>query len=180
MVNTLAQILVLAIVILIVALAIYIACAHARGARVTAGAYSPAVRSKLEARVIREFEEILHAPLDQAHPQWLVENGVHMELDGYNERLRLAVEVQGPQHTRPLPTDSYAEYATRVARDERKKELCAHHGVTLIVIDYTIAASRYGLRNYILSRLYDSGHIKERPADYCPAVPPRAWYRGMP
>lgn len=111
--------------------------------------------SKLETYVGEIFTKITGKKFEQAHPKWLIYKGKHLELDGYNEELGLAFEVQGPQHTRfDYKYDKdYSEYYNRLLNDHAKRKLCLENGVHLIVIDYTV--TKHHVANYIKSRLYD-------------------------
>jgi hypothetical protein len=100
-------------------------------------------------------------------PDWLKNplTGRNMEIDHYNEELHLGIEYNGKQHyvyTPHFHKDGYSSYdkgivpGTRhfelqVFRDELKKSLCDRHGITLIIVPYTI--DRYHLVSYILSKL---------------------------
>jgi hypothetical protein len=136
-------------------------------------------RSKTEARIIAIFEEITGRKFDTAHPTWLrdPDSRAPLELDGYNEELGIAVEVQGPGHIKPMPGESYEKYQSRVARDEYKRAQCAAHKVALITIDYRIS-TRTGLRAYIESRLFDAGTVPDKPRDYIYPLDMTPWKRG--
>jgi hypothetical protein len=122
-----------------------------------------------------------------AHPQWLRDpkSGKALELDGYNEELGIAIEFQGPLHTKPENEDS-AKYEKRVARDAYKKEVCAQRGVHLIALDYRDKTGNLPL--YLRSRIYDFGRIdariaralpqlcNEKPAGYIAELPVRKPY----
>jgi len=115
-------------------------------------------RTKSEQRVIDVLEKVCDAKFPTAHPQWLsFESGGRrkvLELDGYNERLKLALEFSGPLHTKWYPTqEPYEKYFNRLINDQVKKKICVARGVDLIVVDMSLP--REHLRNYILSRLFD-------------------------
>jgi hypothetical protein len=135
-------------------------------------------RSKLEARVVKILEDITHAPFDQAHPSWLRDGtSAPLELDGYNSELKVALEVQGPGHIKPLPGESYEKYQKRVRRDQLKRELCVKHGIHLITIDYRISLANVGA--YLRSRLFDIGILSEKPpGGYIPLLDMVPWRRG--
>lgn len=164
------------ILVLIVVLAIIFALLAAY-ATLTKGTIHGGERSKLEARVVRILEDITHHSFDQAHPKWLHEPGRHtpLELDGYNEELKIALEVQGPGHIKPLPGETYEKYQKRVARDRLKRVLCAEHGVRLLTMDYRISLA--SVRAYLCSRLYDIGTINERPMNYIKELDMIPWQR---
>jgi len=79
------------------------------------------------------FEAIFGLPFPKIKPTWLRNlNGYLMELDGYCESTGVAFEHNGVQHYRE---DLFCrDLGKRIEDDARKKELCAEHGVKLIVI----------------------------------------------
>lgn len=134
-------------------------------------------RSKLEERVVKILEDITHESFHQAHPSWLKDaSGTILELDGYNPRLKVALEVQGPGHIKPLPGESYEKYRTRVARDLLKQKICAEHGVYLITTDYRISLTN--MSAYLRSRLFDANIIHERPPNYIKKLDMIPWELG--
>ena len=68
-------------------------------------------------------------------PAWL--DG--LELDGYNEDMKLAFEYQGFQHYGPVKKwdEKGDDFLQRQERDKKKKRLCDEHDVKLIIIPYT-------------------------------------------
>ena len=91
-------------------------------------------REWLEARFTRSFPRV--------RPDWL-RNPIfnkNLELDCFNEELRLAVEYNGRQHYTHVPyfhRDPDAFEYTKL-RDQLKQELCRQAGVHLIVVPYYI------------------------------------------
>lgn len=84
-------------------------------------------------------------------PSWLVNprTGRSLELDGYNEELRLAFEYNGEQHY-VYPNKFHRspdEFLDYKRRDLIKRLLCDQHGVYLLVIPYTVPV--VSLRSYI-------------------------------
>lgn len=125
-------------------------------------------RTRSEAAVVAVLEELTGAKFPTVNPDWLIYKGRTLELDGYNADLRLALEFSGPLHTKWFPNkESYAAYHERVMRDRAKLRICRKHGVTLIVVDSSLP--RTHIRAYLRSRLFDAGHIAERPGDYIAA-----------
>lgn len=111
-------------------------------------------RSKSEAYVIDILEKITNKKFPTAYPQWLKWDGVRLELDGYNEKLRLGLEFSGPLHTKWSPAlEPYEKYFERISRDYIKRQLAKASAVNLIVIDMSLP--RIHTKNYILSRLID-------------------------
>lgn len=122
-------------------------------------------RSKSEAEVVKYLEEITGQKFPTVQPKWLSWKGKRLELDGYNERVGIALEFSGPLHTVWTPSfEPYEKYFERVVRDVVKVRLCKKHGVRLIKVDASLPSRHW--RNYILSRLYDSGIIDTKPLEY--------------
>lgn len=125
---------------------------------------STAPRTKSEQLVIDIFEKHTGEKFPTVRPAWLVYNGKQLELDGYCEKLKLAVEFNGPYHTKWFPNkETKEEYIDRIKRDEAKINICKKNNVRLFVIDMRIG--RHHLNAYIKSRLYDVG-LGERPYNY--------------
>jgi hypothetical protein len=75
-------------------------------------------------------------------PSWLKNPKTNraMELDCYNEKLKLAVEYQGEQHYK-FPNifhKSKNDFDAQVYRDETKLDICDELGVYVITVPYTI------------------------------------------
>lgn len=76
-------------------------------------------------------------------PDWLrnPETGRAMELDLYNEKLKLAIEYHGEQHYRYIPffhKNSRKNFEAQVRRDNYKLDICDEHGVYVIVVPYNL------------------------------------------
>lgn len=99
--------------------------------------------------VDRMFEEdkVIH----HHRPDWL--DG--LELDIYVPGHRLAFEYQGEQHFHPVEVwgGKGALKATQL-RDEKKRELCAEAGITLVEIDYTEALTEDHVRKRMSEALH--------------------------
>lgn len=82
------------------------------------------------------FEQVFKATFPSVRVPWLKgQKGRLMELDGYNETLKIAFEHHGRQHyeiTRLSPDAKELNY--RQGLDKRKRELCAKRGVRLFEI----------------------------------------------
>lgn len=95
------------------------------------------------------------------YPEWLkwkvpgTDHVKQLEIDGYNELLGLAFEVQGPLHTKfdKKVDKTYANYYNRLCNDAAKKKLCEDYGIGFITVDYKIP--KHLLSDYIKSRIYD-------------------------
>lgn len=67
--------------------------------------------------------------------------GENLELDMYNERLRLAVEYNGKQHYEYIPflhNNSMDNFRTQQYRDLMTKDLCVKNNIHLIEVPYTV------------------------------------------
>lgn len=116
---------------------------------------SEAEQSRFEKYVRQIFEKITKEKFKCMYPSWLTWRGQQLELDGFNPELRIAFEVQGPQHTvfSNKYDELYESYWNRLQRDKAKVQLCEENGIDLVVIDYKIPKKR--LKQYIKSRLGD-------------------------
>jgi hypothetical protein len=104
-------------------------------------------------------EEIVRATLEEAFPgktfdrtrslPWLQ----GLELDGYNDEMKLAFEYQGIQHYERVPHFQRDEGAfdSQVARDALTEERCVNEEVTLLTVSYQIGFEN--LRNWVRKEL---------------------------
>lgn len=100
------------------------------------------------------LEEIYGLPFPNCRPDWLKNiTGHNLELDCYNEVLKIALEYNGEQHyIFPNFTNcSYREFVAQQQRDALKKKLCEEHGVKLIVVPYIVETQ--DLKTFILKTL---------------------------
>jgi hypothetical protein len=125
---------------------------------------SPASRAETSCR--RELETLTGEKFPTMYPSWL--DG--LELDGYCEKLGLAFEYQGPQHTKydKKYDKRYEDYYERVLNDEKKIRLCLENSVYLIIVDYIIP--RHQLNTYLRSRIYDACQMFPRICGELPAL----------
>ena len=91
------------------------------------------------------LEEIYKKPFKSVRPDFLrnPETGRNMELDCYNEELKIAVEYNGIQHyCWPNYTKcTKEEFIRQVQRDQLKVKLCDENGVYLIRVPYKVPKS---------------------------------------
>ena len=76
----------------------------------------------------------------KVRPDWLKnKNNNNLELDIYNEELKLAIEYNGVQHYHYIPFFHRTEekFYERMDDDKIKIEKCKERGINLIVISYT-------------------------------------------
>lgn len=87
-----------------------------------------------------EFREVMErtflVTFPKQKPGWLVNpnTGRRLELDGYNENIKIAFEYQGPYHFENVRNT----HLEQQKRDEIKLEKCQERGIRLIVIPYWI------------------------------------------
>lgn len=65
--------------------------------------------------------------------------GTKMTLDFYNATKKIAIEVQGKQHTKYTPFfhgDNKINYISQLRRDHQKREFCEKNSINLIEIHY--------------------------------------------
>lgn len=112
-------------------------------------------RSKGEMACKSTLEKIYGLPFNNSRPNWLKnpETGARLELDCYNEDLKIAVEYNGAQHyTWPNYTNqTYDQFINQVRRDILKVELCEYYGVYLLTVPYNIGIDK--IPNYIKENL---------------------------
>jgi hypothetical protein len=94
-----------------------------------------------EQRVRLFLERYFKLPFNKVRPDFLENTvtGHNLELDCYNDDLKLAVEYNGRQHYEFTPrfqANKEAFYNQRY-RDELKKIWCREHGITLLTVPYT-------------------------------------------
>ncbi len=66
--------------------------------------------------------------------------GHNLELDLYNDELKLGIEYSGVQHYKFVPFfhKNYEHFLTQKYRDEIKRMLCEKNDIKLIEIPYTV------------------------------------------
>ncbi len=88
------------------------------------------------------LEKIYKKPFLKKRPSWLInpKTGKRMELDGFNEQLKIAFEYDGIQHYKYPNKFHKTEQAFlgQVQRDKDKVRICDEHGVYLIRVPYTV------------------------------------------
>lgn len=83
------------------------------------------------------FEQLFHRELITVRPRWLIgEKGKPLEIDGYNDDLKLGFEYQGKQHYNGLYKGRQTDVHKVEQHDTNKFFLAQMHGVTLICIHY--------------------------------------------
>lgn len=119
--------------------------------------------SKLELRTKFVLEKIFKKRFDKIRPEWLTNNITKkpLEIDLYNDELKLGVECQGKQHYVFTPFFQKTKQAFREQqyRDEIKRMLCERRGITLIEVPYNI--NENSIESFILSQLVIKKLVKK-------------------
>jgi len=114
--------------------------------------------SKGERICCETMENIYGLPFKSIRPKWLQnpETGYNVELDCFNDELKLAVEYNGEQHYKwPNYTNqTYEQFINQTRRDTLKRQLCDKKGVYLIVVPYNVPHEK--IPQYIISYLPES------------------------
>jgi hypothetical protein len=88
------------------------------------------------------LENLYHVEFPRKRPSWMKSplTGAPLELDGYNEKLKIAFEYQGKQHYELCYINRFSSENLQSIqqRDAFKKQLCAQNGVRLIVMPYWV------------------------------------------
>lgn len=111
---------------------------EAASEKIKMGRWCPICASNISERICRiYFETIFNKPFKKTRPIWLkTEKGHRLELDGYNNQLRIAFEHHGNQHfvfNKFFYKDN-SFFKKRVAYDKLKRRLCKHNKVKLFEI----------------------------------------------
>lgn len=101
------------------------------------------------------FESIYLVPFKSCRPNFLKNPKTrrNLELDGYNEELKIAFEHNGRHHYE-YPNSWHrtrVDYLKQIKRDKTKKELCGNNNIYLISIPYSVPEKE--IRTYIISKL---------------------------
>lgn len=111
--------------------------------------------SKGEQMCCNVMSKIYGKPFVSMRPNWLKnpETKRNLELDCYNQELKIAVEYNGIQHYQwpNFTNQSKEEFNNQVRRDELKLKLCDYHGIYLISVPYTVKPE--DIEAYIFERL---------------------------
>ena len=117
--------------------------------------------SKLEIRAKMVLEHIFKRPFVKIRPDFLRNEvtGYNLEIDLYNDDLKLGIEVQGDQHYKFIPFFHRTKdtFVKQRYRDEMKKMKCQREGITLIEIPYSVGED--GLKPYLVDQLRMVGYL---------------------
>ena len=98
--------------------------------------------SKIEYHAKTVAERLFQKPFNKIRPDWLNNEvtGHNLEIDLWNEELKLAIEVQGQQHYKYIPFfhKNYETFLCQRYRDVIKKLLLERRQIKLIEIPYNV------------------------------------------
>ena len=105
---------------------------------------------------IQVMEYFFDKPFKKVRPSWIkTDENICLELDGYNEELKLAFEYNGIQHYEYIDFfhKGQESFEKRQEYDIFKEEMCVQNDVTLIVIPYTCPHEE--IHKYIFNELQE-------------------------
>lgn len=108
---------------------------------------------------ISSIEFLLEKPFPKIRPKWLkIANGIYLELDGYNDELKIAIEMNGIQHYQEIKHFHRKEgdFQKRLEYDKIKTEKCKEMGINLIVVPYDVKYEN--ICNFIAGELEKIGY----------------------
>jgi len=101
------------------------------------------------------LEDIYKKPFASLRPPWLKnpETGKILEIDCYNDELKIGIEYNGIQHYKypNLFHKTYDDFVKQVRRDKFKHKKCDENGVYLITVPYNVPQEK--IKDYILHYL---------------------------
>jgi hypothetical protein len=117
--------------------------------------------SKGETECKRFLEFYFQKPFQKIRPEFLTNpiTNSPLELDMYNEELRLAVEYNGAQHynfNRMMHNNSRDKFQNQQYRDYIKKNICKDLGIDLIIVPYTVPNDKIG--EFLMTELHKRGY----------------------
>ena len=118
--------------------------------------------SNREGECCTALEDIYGVPFDTVRPAWLrnPKTGKNLELDCYNDKLKIGLEHQGEHHYK-FPNyfhKTKEEWIKQVQYDQYKRQRCDEEGVYLITVPYDVPI--HEIRDYI--EFYLPERVKDR------------------
>jgi hypothetical protein len=113
----------------------------------------PSKRSKSESKgeiqCKKVAEKLFNRPFKKIRPDFLKSEltGKNLELDVYNEDLKLAIEYNGQQHyqySKFFHKIGQSDFEKQKQRDIFKEQKCIEHGIKLIIVPYLINNDEIG------------------------------------
>lgn len=110
----------------------------------------------------RVLESVFGVPFNKSRPHFLnnpVTGGsFNLELDCFNDDMKLAIEYNGIQHYEynPFFHKNKEHFLNQKYRDDMKMRMCKDNGITLIVVPYTVSVDN--IQPYLISKLRSKGY----------------------
>ena len=123
----------------------------------------PPKESRGEAECRRVLHKHLKKPFPNCRPDFLrnpVTGGrFNLELDCYNDLLKLAVEYNGAQHYKYIPYfhKNKEAFINQKYRDDMKRRICIENKINLIEVPNTIPVEK--IESYLLEKLKLIGYL---------------------
>ena len=120
----------------------------------------PPTLSKGEIECRRVVEKIFRRPFPKCRPDFLRNsvtsddfNNNNLEIDCYNDELKIGIEYNGVQHYKYIPFfhKNKEAFYNQKYRDEMKRVKCQQNGILLIEVPYSIQVEN--IEEYIKSKL---------------------------
>lgn len=115
------------------------------------------IGGKSEGLCRKVLETYFNKPFPKARPDFLrnpvTGNNFNLEIDCYNDEMKLGLEYNGAQHYKFTPYfhKSKEAFQNQMYRDELKRRMCRENGVTLIEVPYTVKYD--DIPKYIMDKL---------------------------
>jgi hypothetical protein len=126
----------------------------------------PSKRSKTESKgeieCKRAAEKIFNKPFKKIRPDFLKSEltGKNLEIDIYNDDLKIGIEFDGQQHFKYTPhfhRNGELDFQKQLQRDKFKEEKCKEHGIRLIRVPYLVKQDE--IEGYIRVKARELGII---------------------
>lgn len=124
----------------------------------------PPKESSGEKECRRVLQKIFNKPFKTCRPDFLLNpvtgGRFNLELDCYEESLKLAVEYNGVQHYKYIPYfhKNKEAFYNQMYRDEIKRHMCQQNRVNLIEVPNTVEVNQ--IEGYLTDKLRMIGYIK--------------------
>lgn len=116
----------------------------------------PPTESRGELECKKVLEDFFHRPFNKVRMDHMKNpiTNANLELDCYNDDLKLAVEYHGKQHyeySHFLHGGNKERFRNQQYRDYVKKDLCQKNGISLIEVPYTVTIDK--IKNFLANQL---------------------------
>lgn len=117
--------------------------------------------TKGEKKCREVFEKLFQKSFEKVRPDFIKNDCTEkpLEIDGYNEELKLGFEYQGVQHYKYTPYfhKSPNDFEKQQYRDALKREECKKLGITIIEVPYTVDIE--DIEDFIVKKLKEEGYL---------------------